>query len=251
MRHPRRHREGGDLGICTASHCCLPTISCGTRNTFQLFIHLTICLRFKGTPVPTSCLLGTCHSPFLVRRLRCIGFHLQEAANTHRGERRAWRCESGHGFNAHYSSFRLSFFPEFMFSGGEYSYWNTFAVAFTVILLWPLTFVAYIVSFKFIKKPSRFQMRLARYFMVPVFFLTAMSVYAVLSGGRWATLFVAPMCVLLVLSTMLLAVELSAQAYRGDEVPVWRYRASYMMGGVLLLMYPMHFVFDYLPLLFK
>jgi hypothetical protein len=24
-----------------------------------------------------------------------------------------------------------------------------------------------------------------------------------------------------------------------------------MMGGVLLLMYPMHFVFDYLPLLFK
>lgn len=147
--------------------------------------------------------------------------------------------------------FAYLLFPEFMFSGGEYSYWNTFAVAFTVILLWPLTFVAYIVSFKFIKKPSRFQMRLARYFMVPVFFLTAMSVYAVLSGGRWATLFVAPMCVLLVLSTMLLAVELSAQAYRGDEVPVWRYRASYMMGGVLLLMYPMHFVFDYLPLLFK
>ena len=64
-------------------------------------------------------------------------------------------------------------------------------------------------------------------------------------------MFVAPMCVLLVLSTMLLAVELSARAYRGDEVPVWRYRASYMMGGVFLLMYPMHFVFDYLLLLFK
>lgn len=87
--------------------------------------------------------------------------------------------------------------------------------------------------------------------MAPVFFLTAMSVYAVLSGGRWATLSVAPMCVLLVLSTMLLAVELSAQAYKGREVPVWRYRASYMMGGAILMMYLMHFIFDCLPHLFR
>ena len=147
--------------------------------------------------------------------------------------------------------FAFLIFKEGMFGRGEYPFWNAFAVAFAVILLWSLTFVAYIVSFKFVKKPSCLQMRLARYFMAPTFFLTAMSVHVVLSGGEWATLLVGPMCVLLVLSTMLLAVELSAQAYRGREVPVWRYRTSYMMGGVLLLMYPMHFVFDYLPLLFK
>ena len=138
-----------------------------------------------------------------------------------------------------------------MFDRGEYPFWNTFALAFTVILLWSLTFVAYIVSFKFIKKPSRLQMRLARYFMAPDFFLTAMSVYVVLSGGEWATLLVGPMCVLLILSTMLLAAELSAQAYKGREVPVWRYRASYMMGGAILLTYPMPCFFDCLPLLLK
>lgn len=138
-----------------------------------------------------------------------------------------------------------------MFVGEEYPFWNAFVVAFAAILLWSLTFVAYIVSFKFVKKPSRFQMQLARYFMAPVLFLTAMSVYVVLSGGRWATLFVAPMCVLLVLSTMLLAVELSARAYEGCEVPVWRYRASYMMSRAILLMYLTDFFFGCLPLLFK
>lgn len=138
-----------------------------------------------------------------------------------------------------------------MFDRREYPFWNTFALAFAVILLWSLTFVAYIVSFKFIKKPSRLQMRLARYFMAPAFFLTAMSVHVVLSGGEWATLLVGPMCVLLILSTMLLAVELSAQAYKGREVPVWRYRASYMMGGAILLTYPMPCFFDCLPLLLK
>lgn len=134
---------------------------------------------------------------------------------------------------------------------GEYPFWNTFTLVFAVILLWSLTLVAYIASFKFGKKPSRFQMRLARYFMAPVFFFTAMSVYVVLSGGRWATLSVAPMCVLLVFSVMLLAVELSTRAYKGREVPVWRYRASYMMGGAILLMYPMRFFFDCLPHLLK
>lgn len=141
--------------------------------------------------------------------------------------------------------------PGVMTDVGERPFWNAFTLVFAVILLWSLTFVSYIVSFKFVKEPSRFQMWLARCVMAPVFFLTAMSVYAVLSGGRWATLSVAPMCVLLVLSTMLLAVELSAQAYKGREVPVWRYRASYMMGGAILMMYLMHFIFDCLPHLFR
>lgn len=141
--------------------------------------------------------------------------------------------------------------PGVMTDVGERPFWNAFTFVFAVILLWSLTFVAYIVSFKFVKKPSRFQMRLARYFTAPVFFLTAISVYVVLSGGRWATLSVAPMCVLLVLSTMLLAVELSTRAYKGREVPVWRYRPSYMMGGAILMMYPMRFFFDCLPLLLK
>ena len=59
------------------------------------------------------------------------------------------------------------------------------------------------------------------------------------------------MCVLLVLSTMLLAVELSAQAYKGREVPVWRYRASYMLSGAILLMYLTDTFFYCLPLLLK
>lgn len=134
---------------------------------------------------------------------------------------------------------------------GERPFWNTFTLVFAVILLWSLTFVAHVISFKSVKKPSRFQMWMARCFIIPVFFFTAMSVYAVLSGGRWATLSVAPMCVLLVLSTMLLAVELSTQAYKGREVPVWRYRASYMMGGAILMMYPTRFFFDCLPHLLK
>lgn len=147
--------------------------------------------------------------------------------------------------------FALLFLPGGMVSVGEYSFWNTFAVAFATILLWSLTFVAYIISFKYVKKPSRFQMWMARCFMIPIFFFTVMSVYAVLSGGRWATLLIAPMCVLLVLSTVLLAVELSVQAYKGREVPVWRYRASYMMGRAILLMYITRCIFDFLPLLFR
>ena len=78
--------------------------------------------------------------------------------------------------------------PGVMTDVGERPFWNTFTLVFAVILLWSLTLVAYIASFKFVKKPSRFQMRLARYVMAPVFFLTAMSVYVVLSGGRWARL---------------------------------------------------------------
>lgn len=168
----------------------------------------------------------------------------------------AWKGDYGYA-NAIIDSmpivllFILLFLPGGMVSVGEYSFWNTFAVAFATILLWSLTFVAYIISFEYVKKPSRFQMRLARYFMAPVFFLTAMSVYAVLSGGRWATLLIAPMCVLLVLSTVLLAVELSVQAYKGREVPVWCYRASYMMSGAILLMYITRCIFDFLPLLFR
>lgn len=141
--------------------------------------------------------------------------------------------------------------PGVMTDVGERPFWNTFTLVFAVILLWSLTFVAHVISFKSVKKPSRFQMWMARCFIIPVFFFTAMSVYAVLSGGRWATLSVAPMCVLLVLSTMLLAVELSTQAYKGREVPVWRYRASYMMGGAILMMYPTRFFFDCLPHLLK
>lgn len=252
MCHPRRPWERANLSICTKSLCYPPTISCGTRNTFQLFIHLTIYFRFRGTPVPTSRLLGTCHSPLLVL---CAGFAAL-AVIYMKLRASAWEGEYGYANAAIDSMLIMLLFvylliPGVMTDVGEHPFWNTLTLAFAVILLWSLTLVAYIASFKFVKKPSRFQMRLARYVMAPVFFLTAMSVYVVLSGGRWATLSVAPLCVLLVLSTMLLAVELSAQAYKGREVPVWRYRASYMMGGAILLMYLVHFIFDCLPHLFR
>lgn len=137
-----------------------------------------------------------------------------------------------------------------MFAPGKLTLWNILTICFGSVLLWSLTFVAYIASFKFVKKPSRFQTWVNRCIMIPAFFLTAASAHVVLSGDRWATVFVAPMCVLLVLSTLLFAVELSAQAYKGREVPVWRYRASHMMSGAIFLMYLMHFFFT-CPLLFK
>lgn len=141
--------------------------------------------------------------------------------------------------------------PGVMTDVGERPFWNTFTLAFAAILLWSLTFVAYIFSFKFVKKPSSFQTWANRCVMIPTFFCAAASVHVVLSGDMWATKFVGPMYVLLALSVACLAVELSAQAYRGREVPVWRYRASYMMGGAILMMYLMHFIFDCLPHMFR
>lgn len=159
----------------------------------------------------------------------------------------AWEGEYGYANAAIDSIPVATLFTLLFLIGGM----NTFAITFGTILLWSLTFIAYIISFEYIKKPSHFQMWMARCFIIPGFFFAAMSVYVVLSGGRWATLLVTPMCVLLVLSTMLLAVELSVQAYKGREVPVWRYKASDMMGGAILLMYLAHIFFDLLPLLFK
>ena len=46
-------------------------------------------------------------------------------------------------------------------------------------------------------------------------------------------------------------VELSAQAYKGREVPVWRYNVSEVMSGAILLMYLTDTFFYCLPLLLK
>ena len=73
--------------------------------------------------------------------------------------------------------------------------------------------------------------------MIPTFFCTATSVHVVLSGDMWATKFVGPMYVLLALSIVCLAVELSAQAHKGHEVPVWRYNVSEVMSGAIILMF--------------
>lgn len=59
------------------------------------------------------------------------------------------------------------------------------------------------------------------------------------------------MYVLLALSVACLAVELSAQAYKGREVPVWRYNVSEVMSGAILLMYLTDTFFGCLPLLLK
>lgn len=86
--------------------------------------------------------------------------------------------------------------------------------------------------------------------MIPTFFCAAASVHVVLSGDMWATKLVGPMYVLLALSVACLAVELSVQAYKGREVPVWRYNVGEVMSGAIFLMYLMHFFFT-CPLLFK
>ena len=71
--------------------------------------------------------------------------------------------------------------------------------------------------------------------MIPAFFCAAASVHVVLSGDMWATKFVGPMYVLLALSVACLAVELSVQAYKGREVPVWRYNVGEVMSGAICL----------------
>lgn len=156
---------------------------------------------------------------------------------------------------------RLATFTPFMFlsfavlskifAPGGFQLWNVLTICFSSILLWSLALVAYVISFKFIKKPSSFQTWANRCVMIPAFFCAAASVHVVLSGDMWATKFVGPMYVLLALSVACLAVELSAQAYKGREVPVWRYNVSEVMSGAILLMYLTDTFFDCLPLLLK
>lgn len=140
---------------------------------------------------------------------------------------------------------RLATFTPFMFlsfavlskifAPGEFPLWNVLTICFSSILLWSLALVAYVISFKFIKKPSSFQTWANRCVMIPTFFCAAASVHVVLSGDMWATKFVGPMYVLLALSVACLAVELSAQAYKGREVPVWRYNVGEVMSGAICL----------------
>lgn len=157
---------------------------------------------------------------------------------------------------AHFATFTPFIFLSFavlskIFAPGDFPLWNVLAICFGSILLWPLALVAYVISFKFIKKPSSFQTWANRCVMIPAFFCAAASVHVVLSGDMWATKFVGPMYVLLALSVACLAVELSAQAYRGREVPVWRYNVSEVMSGAILLMYLTDTFFGCLPLLLK
>ena len=136
--------------------------------------------------------------------------------------------------------------PMAMFTPGGSTTWRIFAITFTTILLSLLTFVAYIISFKFIKMPSRFQMWANRCVMLPTFVGAVISTYAVVSGDRYAAAFVGPMYALLVLSVVCLAVELSAQAYKGREVPVWRYKAGVTMGLSICLTAYADMAFDLL-----
>lgn len=157
---------------------------------------------------------------------------------------------------AHFAAFTPFMFLSFavlskIFAPGDFPLWNVLAICFGSILLWSLTFVAYVISFKFIKKPSSFQTWANRCVMIPAFFCAAASVHVALSGDMWATKFVGPMYVLLALSVACLAVELSAQAYKGREVPVWRYNVSEVMSGAILLMYLTDTFFGCLPLLLK
>lgn len=157
---------------------------------------------------------------------------------------------------AHFATFTPFIFLSFavlskIFAPGDFPLWNVLAICFGSILLWHLALVAYVISFKFIKKPSSFQTWANRCVMIPAFFCAAASVHVVLSGDMWATKFVGPMYVLLALSVACLAVELSAQAYKGREVPVWRYNVSEVMSGAILLMYLTDTFFYCLPLLLK
>lgn len=157
---------------------------------------------------------------------------------------------------AHFATFTPFIFLSFavlskIFAPGDFPLWNVLAICFGSILLWPLALVAYVISFKFIKKPSSFQTWANRCVMIPAFFCAAASVHVVLSGDMWATKFVGPMYVLLAFSVACLAVELSAQAYKGREVPVWRYNVSEVMSGAILLMYLTDTFFGCLPLLLK
>lgn len=157
---------------------------------------------------------------------------------------------------AHFATFTPFIFLSFavlskIFAPGDFPLWNVLAICFGSILLWPLALVAYVISFKFIKKPSSFQTWANRCVMIPAFFCAAASVHVVLSGDMWATKFVGPMYVLLALSVACLAVELSAQAYKGREVPVWRYNVSEVMSGAILLMHLTDTFFGCLPLLLK
>lgn len=210
--------------------------------TLFSFLFTLLYERASGTPLLLP------HAPLMLATLpfMCAGFTAL-AVIYMKLRASAWEGEYGYA-NAAIDSIPIATLFTLLFLIGGM---NTFAITFGTILLWSLTFIAYIISFEYVKKPSRLQVWIARCFIIPVFFFAAMSVYVVLSSGRWATLLVTPMCVLLVLSTMLLAVELSAQAYKGREVPVWRYKASNMMSKAILLMYLAHIFFDLLPLLFK
>ena len=55
------------------------------------------------------------------------------------------------------------------------------------------------------------------------------------------------MCVLLALSIVCLAAELSTQAYKGREVPVWRYKVENVMSAAILLTCLADMTFDFLP----
>lgn len=142
--------------------------------------------------------------------------------------------------------FGLCMGSKYIFIPSEYALWKIFTAAFGMVLLTLLASVSYIISFKFTKMPSRFWMWVNRCVMIPVFFGASVSMYGVLSGDMWARRLVAPMCVLLVLAVVCLAVELSAQAYKGREVPVWRYKIENMMGASICLMFFADMTFDFL-----
>lgn len=104
---------------------------------------------------------------------------------------------------AHFATFTPFIFLSFavlskIFAPGDFPLWNVLAICFGSILLWPLALVAYVISFKFIKKPSSFQTWANRCVMIPAFFCAAASVHVVLSGDMWATSLLAQcMCYLL------------------------------------------------------
>lgn len=143
--------------------------------------------------------------------------------------------------------FGLCMGSRYLFIPREYALWRIFAAAFGAVLLTLLAFISYIISIKFIKAPSRFWTWVNRCTMAPIFLGTSASLYGVLSGDRWARELVVPMCVLLALSIVCLAAELSTQAYKGREVPVWRYKVENVMSAAILLTCLADMTFDFLP----
>ena len=191
-------------------------------------------------------------SPFAVIPFICAGFAALIVAYARLRARADESVSWGSGVAGMTSAFPFLCFglcmgSRYMFIPHEYALWKIFAVAFGVILLTLLTFISYIISIKFIKAPSRFWTWVNRCAMVPIFFGASASLYGVLSGDRWARELVAPMYVLLVLSIVCLAVELSAQAYKGRKVPVWRYKVESVMSTAILLMGIADIAFDFLP----
>lgn len=256
MIYPYQHRQT----LCVTTKDPGQTISAPALYSFMfdplLYIAVVASLPIlisiassgtKGVSVPPHILLSLTTIPFA-----CVGFvaftALRVALQPRVGDGIDYGetyAKLGAGFAA--LMYGFSIIPRVMFQLEEnVTLWGVCASLFGIILLWLLTLVAYIISFKYIKKPSRFFTWANRCVMIPVFFGASVSTYGVLSGDMWARRLVAPMCVLLVLAVVCLAVELSAQAYKGREVPVWRYKVENMMGASICLMFFADMTFDFL-----